>query len=68
MTGFIKIDGYWNDDKTEFYGYLVSQNEEVDKENDDSIFFYGLTLDYVASNLNNENTGLEFTITNYHLI
>ncbi len=63
----IRIDGYYNDDKTEFYGYLVSQGEEIIEERDDDIFFYGLTLDYIETNLGNENTGLDFTITDYNL-
>jgi hypothetical protein len=63
----IRIDGYYNDDKTEFYGYLVSQGEEIIEERDDDIFFYGLTLDYIEANLGNENTGLDFTITDYNL-
>ncbi len=63
----IRIDGYYNDDKTEFYGYLVSQGEEIIEELDDDIFFYGLTLEYIKDNLNNENTGLDFTITDYNI-
>lgn len=64
----IKIDGYWLDDKTEFYGYIVSQLEEIDEENDENIFYYGLSLDYIEENILNEKTGLDFVITRYELI
>jgi hypothetical protein len=64
----IKIDGYWLDDKTEFNGYIVSQQEEIDEVNDEDIFYYGLTLDYIEKNILSEKTGLDFVITRYELI
>ena len=67
-NNLIKIDGYWLDDKTEFYGYIVSQLEEIDEENDENIFYYGLSLDYIEENILNEKTGLDFVITRYELI
>lgn len=68
MLDVIKICGYWNDDKTEFTDYLVKQTHDFDEnEDDDNIFYYGLEEDFIKSNLNNENTGLEFTITSYSI-
>ena len=67
-NNLIKIDGYWLDDKTEFYGYIVSQLEEIDEVNDEDIFYYGLSLDYIEENILNEKTGLDFVITRYELI
>jgi hypothetical protein len=64
----IAIDGYWNDDKSEFSNYLVKETDDVEEENDDEIFFYGLSLNYIKDNLNNENTGMDFTITNYYVL
>jgi hypothetical protein len=61
----IAISGYWKDDKTEFNDYLVSEWDEIDEVNDDNIFFYGLSLEFIKSNLNNLDGILEFVITSY---
>lgn len=65
MENLISVNGFYNDNKVRFNNYLISQTEETDEldELDESIFFYGLSLEYIKDNLNNENTGLEFTIT-----
>lgn len=65
---FVAIDGYFTDDKTEFTNYIVTDANESDILNDDDIFYYGLSLDFIKENINNENNGLEFTITNYSYI
>ena len=62
----IIVDGYWRDDKTEFYGYVVSQSDDIE-ENDDDIFFYGLSESQIAESLGKE-TGADFVITAYAVL
>jgi hypothetical protein len=59
-----EIDGYFKDDKTEFYGYLVSEHDDVYNDEDESIFFYGLSEDEIKEAMS-ENTTHDFVITAY---
>lgn len=60
----IEISGYWKDDVLNtFEGYLVKQTNDVWEEEDDSIFFYGLTWNEIQECLNKE-TAQDFVITN----
>lgn len=61
----IIVDGYWRDDRTEFEGYVISQTHDVE-EDDDSIFFYGLTESEIAESLGKE-TAQDFVITAYEV-
>ena len=61
----IIVDGYWRDDRTEFEGYVISQTYDVE-EDDDSIFFYGLSESEIAESLGKE-TAQEFVITRYEV-
>ena len=62
----IIVDGYWRDDRTEFEGYVISQTHDVE-EDDDSIFFYGLSESQIAESLGKE-TGEDFVITRYEVV
>ncbi len=68
---YFEIDGYWKDDNTEFEGYIVTNfdDAEVDEEGnevDDNVFFYGLDEEEIKQAIEDgENTGLEFVITDY---
>lgn len=64
----IKISGYWKDNNQEFNDYIVSQYDDILDENDDNIFYYGLSLNFIINNLNETNNGLEFVITSYSLV
>lgn len=66
MNNYFLIDGYYKDDKTEFYGYLVSEFDGVEDE-DDEIFYYGLTESDIVEAIESGGEGdiLEFVITNY---
>ena len=61
----IIINGYWVDNHTQFIGYVISQSNNIE-EDDDSIFFYGLSESQVAESLGKE-TGEDFVITSYKL-
>ena len=61
----IIVDGYWVDDRTEFEGYVISQYNDIE-EDDDSIFFYGLSESEIAESLGKE-TGEDFVITRYEV-
>jgi hypothetical protein len=61
----IIVDGYWVDDRTKFEGYVISQSNDIE-EDDDSIFFYGLTESEIAESLGKE-TGEDFVITHYKI-
>jgi hypothetical protein len=61
----IIVDGYWVDDHTKFEGYVISQTHDVE-EDDDSIFFYGLSESEIAESLGKE-TAQDFVITRYEV-
>jgi len=68
MANYFSINGYWKDDKTEFYGYIVSDTDDTGYNyglDDEDIFFYGLSENEIKECLNDENTGLDFVITSY---
>jgi len=59
------IDGYFNDSPDEpFEGYEMRCWDDVDEENDDNIFFYGLTYAQAIEQIGKE--GADFTITNVY--
>lgn len=59
----IEIDIRW-DDGEEVEGLLVSQYDGIDEDNDDAMFFYGLTLAEAQDCIKNKTgpCGSEFTI------
>lgn len=67
MHKFYLISGYYKDDKSdEFNDYLVTDSQEELEDIDDSIFYYGLTEEYIKEYLNKEENGiLDFVITSY---
>ncbi len=61
------IDGYFKDDKTEFYGYLVAEYDQTPEGwEDEDFFFYGLSEEEIQSS--SEDDCLDFVITNYEII
>lgn len=71
MTNYFSINGYWKDDKTEFYGYIVSDTEDTRHNyglDDEEIFFYGLSENEISKCLNDESTIHDFVITSYKKI
>tara|TARA_B100000953_G_scaffold228898_1_gene190477 strand:+ start:290 stop:727 length:438 start_codon:yes stop_codon:yes gene_type:complete len=69
MRRYFSINGYYADDKTEFEGYIVTNfndNENEDNPMDNDIFFYGLSeYDLQEAIKDGEDTGLDFVITSY---
>jgi hypothetical protein len=70
MSKYFSIDGYYKDDKSEFYGYIVREFDDVDEELDDHIFFYGLSEDEIKQAIDDggENNICDFVITAYEEI
>lgn len=62
-----EIDGYWKDDKSEFYGYLVTELDcTPEGYDDDDIFFYGLSENQIKEAIElKENICNDFVITDY---
>ena len=68
-NGYYLISGYWKDDKSEFDGYIVKEYDSVAEEDDENIFYYGLSEDDIKQAIiEGENTGLEFVITEYSIL
>jgi len=68
MRKYYIISGYWKDDKTEFEGYLVTDFDdmEADGDDEDEIFFYGLSEKDIQEAIElGENTVHDFVITSY---
>jgi len=65
----IEIDIRW-DDGEEVYGLLVSQYDGIDEDNDDAIFFYGLSWQEAQDCVKAKTSllGSEFTILAARLI
>lgn len=64
-----KITGYYKDDKSEFDGYLVTSfdSSQVDEDQDDEIFYYGLSEQAIKDAIANpeQEDILDFVITGY---
>ena len=59
-----EVEGYWKDDKSEFYGEFINEFDDTPEGwEDDHIFYYGLSEEYLESS--SEEDGLEFVITGY---
>lgn len=66
MSKYFLISGYWKDDNTEFEDELVKEFDDVDDEEDDDIFYYGLSENDIIDAISNpDGNGLEFVITSY---
>ena len=66
---YFAISGYWLDDKTTFENYIVTNFDDVDPEQEDTVFFYGLSeTDIQKAIAGGEDTTLEFVITSYEEI
>lgn len=70
MSKYFIIDGYWKDDLLEFRDFIVREYDDiVDDEEDNEIFYYGLSEAEILESINNpDESGLEFVITNYKQI
>lgn len=66
MSRYFSISGYYKDDGSEFEGYIVKEFDDVDEENDDDVFYYGLS----EKNLRESSfdDGLEFVVTSFEEI
>lgn len=68
---YFSINGYWKDSKEEFEDHTVKESEEVLEEEDEEIFFYGLSEEQILSSIASHDAGqentddLEFVITSY---
>ena len=59
------INGYWKNDKTEFYDYVVTDYDD-NAEDDDEIFYFGLNESDIKEAIkDNGDDMLEFVITSY---
>lgn len=65
----ISVNGFWKDDKSEFENYLISESHDIkeDENEDDLIFFYGLSEEDIKKDLGKE-TGQDFVITSYEIV
>lgn len=61
------IDGYFKEDKTEFYGYLVAEYDQTPEGwEDEDFFYYGMSEEELKAS--SEDDCLDFVITNYEII
>lgn len=66
MSNYFTINGYWKDDHTEFTNCVVKSTDDSDYDNDDDIFYYGLSENDIKECIKfGEDTALEFVITSY---
>lgn len=68
MSKYFSISGYWLSDNEEFEGYLVKEDNDIIEEEDDQIFFYGLSENDIKEAIRNkDHVNGEFIITNYEI-
>lgn len=69
MSKYFSINGYWKDDLTSFIGAVVKEYDDVEKDDDDIIFYYGLSEQEIEEAIKNPaESGLEFVITSYEIL
>jgi hypothetical protein len=67
MSKYFRINGYWKDDLTDIIDALVSEYD--DEDNDDDIFYYGLSEQEIEEAIKNPSeSALEFVITSYEIL
>jgi hypothetical protein len=62
------INGYWKDNKEEFTDYTVADTDDFFEEDEDDIFFYGLTENHLKEAVEKGDSYtdiLDFVITSY---
>lgn len=68
---YFEIDGYWKDDKSEFYNLIVTDFNSFNVYNvfdllDDDIFYFGMSENNLIEAIESgEDTIEDFVITNY---
>jgi hypothetical protein len=65
------VNGYWKDDKDDnFEGYIISSfNDVPENENDDNIFFYGMSEKEIQEAIELGNNSFnDFVLTAYEKI
>lgn len=66
MSKYFSIDGYWLDTKETFSGFIVKEYDDINGEEDDDVFFYGMgEKDLNEAIKNSEDTALDFVITSF---
>lgn len=69
MSKYFSIDGYWLDDKSEFNGLIVKEYDDMNEEEDDDVFFFGMGESDLKNAIEDgEETTLDFVITSYEEI
>jgi len=66
MANYFSISGYWKDNKSEFDGYIVTDSDEILEDEEDKIFYYGLSEVEIKEAIElKEDTVHDFVITSY---
>lgn len=69
MSKYFSIDGYWLDNKEPFSGFVVKEYDDMDEDEDDDVFFYGMGEKDLKNAIEDaEETVLDFVITSYEEI
>jgi hypothetical protein len=69
MSKYFIINGYWKDIKSEFSGYIVKEDFDIVHDEEDDIFFYGLSeSDIIEAIESIDDTVHDFVITSYEEI
>ena len=62
VSKYFSIDGYFKDDNSEFNGYIVKEFSDVNGNEDERIFYYGLSEKSIRDIIEN-GSELDFAIT-----
>lgn len=66
---YFLINGFWKDDKTKFSNHLVYEYDDVADEDDDNIFYYGLSENDIQEAIKEGwRSDLDFVITSYEKV
>ena len=69
MAHYFSISGYWKSDLEPFDGHIVKSTHDIDEDNDDNVFFYGLDEHNIKEAiLLKEKTAHDFVINDYYII
>lgn len=66
---YFSVNGYWLDDNEPFEGFVFKEYDDMDEDEDDDVFFYGMgEKDLIDAIKFGEETTLDFVITSYEEI
>lgn len=68
MCKVFLVDGYFKDDGDTFTGYKIKESNDINPDDDDDIFYYGMSENDIKENMAGNSGSEDFIITAYEVL